>query len=135
MHDDYKPSKGCTLLIPSGTSENPEGKHLFIVVTNPCAGICHLLISASTVKPHRAHDPTCLLAPGDHPFIEQQSYIFYARAQQLPQAGIVKCVQGGRYVPKDSCNTAVLKRICGGISASALTPRWAKEYFRINGNR
>jgi hypothetical protein len=129
MHDDYKPSKGCTLLIPSGTSENPESKHLFIVVTNLCAGNCHLLISASTVKPHRAHDPTCLLAPGDHPFIEQQSYIFYARAQQLPQAGIVKCVQGGRYVPKDPCNAAVLERICGGNFSFGVDPSLGERIF------
>jgi hypothetical protein len=135
MPTGYKPSKGSTLLIPSGTIGNPDAKHLFFVLTNSCAGNCHLLVSASSVKPNRVFDQTCPLAAGDHPFIAQESYIFYASIRQTPQAGIMKCVDSGLYVPKDDCDPTVLDRIRAGITASPMTPRWAKEYFRVNGSR
>ena len=135
MLGDYTPTKGSTLLIPSGTSSNPDGKHLFFILTNPCAGNQHLLVSATSVKPARAHDPTCLLAAGAHPFIEHQSYIFYAGVKQLPHSGIIKCVSGTIYTPKEPCDPQLLERIRAGVTVSAMTPRWAKEYFRINGNR
>jgi hypothetical protein len=133
--DEYKPAKGCTLLIPSGTAVDPDGKHLFVVVTNPCTGGFHLLVSVTSVKPNRQHDPTCLLEAGEHPFLDRQSYVFYAKAQQLGHAGIIKCVGSGLYITKESCTAGMLKKVCEGISASAMTPRWAKEYFRVNGAR
>ena len=135
MPSDYDPSKGCTLLIPSGTASDPDAKHLFVVVTNRCDGGFHLLISVSSVKPNRIYDPTCLLEAGEHPFLDRQSYVFYAMPRQLGHAGMIKCVSTGLYVPKDSCTQAVLEKIRNGITASAMTPRWAKEYFRINSGR
>jgi len=133
--DDYLPSKGCTLLIPSGTTLHPDRKHLFVVLTNPCAGGQHLLISISSVKQNRWHDPTCILEAGEHPFLDHQSYVFYARPQQIGQAGIIKCVKSGLYIVKENCDEAVLKKICEGVATSAMTPRWAKEYFRQNSDR
>lgn len=89
----------------------------------------------STIKPQRAYDTTCVIKAGEHPFAEADSFIFYAKPQQLGSEGIEKCVVGGTYIPKDDCDPEVLKRICEGISASPFTSRWAKEYFRINGQR
>lgn len=135
MPDDFKPSKGCALLIPSGTASNPDSKHLFIVLTNPCDGGFHLLVSVSSVKSGRAHDSTCLLKPGEHPFIERQSYVFYARPRQLGHTGIMRCVASGLYVLKELCAENMLERVRNGVGLSAMTPRWAKEYFRVNRNR
>jgi hypothetical protein len=135
MPDEYKPSKGCSLLIPSGTTSNPNNKHLFVVLTNPCEGGFHLLASVSSVKPNRSHDSTCLLEAEEHPFIQHQSYVLYAKAQQLGHAGIVKCVKTGLYVPKEPFGRTLLDRISAGLAASPMTPRWAKEYFRVNHKR
>lgn len=133
--ENYVPRKGSTLLIPSGTVSNPGGKHLFFVLTNPCAGNCHLLVSISTVRAGRMYDPTCILSPGDHPFIEADSYVYYARSVQLPHLGIRKCVEALLYMPREQCDEAVLERICAGTLNSPMTPRWAKEYFRQNQSR
>jgi hypothetical protein len=133
--DDYLPGKGCTLLIPSGTLLDPDGKHLFVVLTNPCEGGHHLLASISSVKPNRAHDPTCILEAGEHPWLDRKSYVFYARVRQVPHAGLIKCVRSGLYIPKENCDEPVLKKICAGVTESAMTPRWAKEYFRRNSDR
>jgi hypothetical protein len=133
--DDYAPSKGCTLLIPSGTTLNPDSKHLFVVLTNPCAGGQHLLTSITSMKPNRPYDPTCVLEAGEHPFLDHQSYVFYARPKQVGHAGIIKCVKAGIYIAKQNCDEALLKKIREGVAASAMTPRWAKEYFRQNNAR
>lgn len=130
--DSYLPSKGCALLIPSGTLSNPDLKHLFAVVTNKCNGAQHLLVSISSVKPNRAFDSTCILEVGGHPFIDTQSFVFYAKPQQLGHAGIIRCVNGGLYIEKEDFHPSILKKICDGIAVSAMTPRWAKEYFRVN---
>ncbi len=133
--EDYLPRKGCTLLIPSGTAFNPDGQHLFVVLTNPCGAGQHLLVSISSVKPNRSYDPTCVLQAGEHPFLDRQSYVFYAKIQQRPGAGIISCVKSGLFIPKEDCDASVLKKICDGVTDSPMTPRWAKEYFRRNGDR
>lgn len=135
MPGNYTPNKGCTLLIPSGTAARPDTKHLFFALTNPCVGNQHLLVSASSIRDGRVHDATCELAVGDHPFIEAKSYIFYAKPIQLPHQGIIKCVSSAIYVAKEDCNPEVFARIRAGLTESPMTPRWAKEYFRINKDR
>jgi hypothetical protein len=109
--------------------------HLFVVLTNQCDSKQHLLASISSVKEGRWHDPTCVLEEDAHPWLGHQSYVLYQRPQQLTHAGIIKCVKSGLYIPKENCNEAVLKKICAGVNDSAMTPRWAKEYFRQNGDR
>jgi hypothetical protein len=75
------------------------------------------------------------LEKGEHPFLEQQSYVFYAKSRQIAHVGIIKCAASGLYVPKESCDEAVLEKIRNGVTASAMTPRWAKGYFRLNSAR
>jgi len=133
--DDYLPGKGCTLLIPSRTLLDPDGRHLFVVLTNRCDGGQHLLVSISSVKPNRGHDPTCILEAGEHPWVNRQSYVLYAKVRQVPHVGLIKCVKSGLYIPKENCDEAALKKICAGITESPMTPRWAKEYFRRNSDR
>jgi hypothetical protein len=70
-----------------------------------------------------------------HPWLDRQSYVFYQKVRQVPHAGLIKCVKSGLYVPKEEFDEAVLKRIRDGITESAMTPRWAKEYFRKNSDR
>jgi hypothetical protein len=128
-------SKGSALLIPSGTPANPGGKHLFIVLTNPCTGNQHLLVSVTSVKPDRYCDPTCTLEAAEHEFLQQQSFVFYQRPRQLSNAGIIKCAKSGLYTPKEDCTAELLEKVRVGLTNSPMTPRWAKEYFRVNAHR
>jgi hypothetical protein len=134
MPGSYKPKKGHCLLIPSGTSFHPGRQHLFVFLTNACPANSHLAVSFSTVRQGIAHDSTCIIEVGEHSWVESQSYIFYAKPQQLFRPNIVKCIDGRIYTPKDDCSASLLERICKGLMESAFTPRWAKEYFRINGD-
>ncbi|MEN9868974.1 MAG: hypothetical protein RL748_4564 [Pseudomonadota bacterium] len=70
---------GDALLIPSG----PQGSHLFIVLNDPKPlpgygnGDHCVLANISSIKPHIAHDETCLVQVGTHPFVTQPSFVYY----------------------------------------------------------
>lgn len=57
----YSPEPQNTLLLPSGTFEAPDRKHLFIIMTKACANGQHLLLSVSSIKQGVRHDATCEL--------------------------------------------------------------------------
>lgn len=128
----YEPEPQNTLLLPSGTFESPDKKHLFIVMTKVCANGQHLLLSVSSIKDGVKHDSTCELEVGCHPFITARSYIFYAKAAQVRSAQLIKCVDGWLYTPKDRLADDIFKRVCDGVDVSPFTPRWAKKYYASN---
>lgn len=135
MPDDYKAGKGRTLLIPSGTANDPNRKHLFVTLTNGCANNQHLLVSCCTLRENGSHDPSCVVEAGAHPFIKARSFVLYARPAHLHGVGITKCVGLANYIPREDCEQALLEKICEGLLASPMTPRWAKAYFDSNRNR
>lgn len=128
----YTPEPQNTLLIPSGTFESPDKKHLFIILTKACANSQHLIVSVSSIKEGIRHDDTCELEVGCHPFITKPSFIFYAKAERVRSAGLIKCVEGWVYTPKERLADDIFQRVCNGIDASPFTPRWAKKYFAEN---
>jgi hypothetical protein len=131
MPDSYKPTKGHCLLIPSGTDRH----HLFVLITNACPANSYLAVSFSSIRPGIAHDSTCVVEAGAHSFLEVESYVLYARPKQLFRPGLSTCVSSRLYTQKDDCDADLLERVRAGLTGSAFTPRWAKEYFRINGER
>lgn len=128
----YKPEPQNTLLIPSGTYESPDKKHLFIIMTKACAESQHLLLSVSSIKDGIWHDPTCELEVGCHEFIKRPSFVFYAKAERARTDGLIACVKGWTYTPRARLDDDVFARVCDGVSASLHTPRWAKKYFADN---
>lgn len=81
----FIPVERATLLICSGPPNDPNRKHLFIILTNPiCINGCTeksvLLVSICSVSNDRYYDKTCLLSIGDHEFIKHESYINYGMA-------------------------------------------------------
>ncbi len=60
--------------------------HLWIVVSDPTIDPEQVLIINVTTRTDPSDD-ACLLRPGDHPFIDQDTYVYYgkARVQSLSQ--------------------------------------------------
>ena len=128
----YRPEPQNTLLLPSGTFESPDKKHLFIIMTKICSLGQHLLVSVSSIKDGVKHDPTCELEAGCHPFIVRPSFVFYARADRVRSDLLIKCVDGWLYTPKERLNDEVFARVCAGLIDSPFTPRREKAYFLNN---
>lgn len=128
----YEPEPQKTLLIPSGTYESPDKKHLFIIMTKVCADAQHLLLSVSSIKEGIWHDATCVLNPGSHEFIKRPSFVLYSKASCVRAQGLITCVEGWTYTPKARLDDEVFASVCEGVDASPHTPRWAKKYFAEN---
>lgn len=123
----WKPSKKGTLLIPSGTTHDPDKKHLFVIcaLNNDQA----LLATVSTWA-NDLCDSACILEAGDHPFLLAQSYILYRKCRIEKCETLSKGVESGILIPRQSFGDDVFSRICEGLQKSKQIPWKLKKAFR-----
>lgn len=121
------------MLLPSGPGA--DGQHLYAVITNPCDGSQSLLVSFSSIKPGRFHDPSCLVQPGEHEFIIKPTYVEYRMARIMRCDHIAKCVDGWTFTPKGPISDALLERIHNGVEQSDFTSGLVIKYFAANRHR
>lgn len=125
-------NKGNTLLVPSGPQNGQ--RHLFALMLDPVKidgygeKRCVLLACVTSVKEGLPFEDLCILKPGDHPFIEHDSYVDY-RFTRLEAVGHLESrIQEGVFVVKDPCSPDTIKRI---IQGALLSKRISREYKRI----
>jgi hypothetical protein len=126
----YKPGRGKTLLIPSGTARDPNKKHLFVTLTDVCSDGQHLLVSISRVKEGVHHDDACMFEPGEHAFVREKSFAAYRLARIDTAAHLIRCVDGWEFTPKEDMPTALVDRMCAGIEQSDFIPQRIINYYR-----
>lgn len=130
----FLPLKRATLLVPSGPQSDPDRKHLFILLTDPAddgsGQNAVLMVSLSSVKSGMPHDPTCILYPGDHPFVRRASFVFYARARLEEADKLLRGVKDGKLVAHDPMDSGMFARICKGIEESRFTPPKILKFYR-----
>jgi hypothetical protein len=123
----WQASAGATLLIPSG----PAGHHLFVVLCDPVllAGYGpHLqvvLVNLSSIRAGIPHDATCVVQPGEHPFVVQPSYVVYSGMRIYKATELAGYVARGLFAPHHSMSPVVLQRIQAGRLTS---PRTTQEF-------
>lgn len=118
---------GNTLLIPSG----PQGKHLFIVLTDPTNFDGHPPLSCISIPlctiPSTPYDTTCIAQIGEHPFIIAPSYISYRHIRIDQASHIEKMVNALTAFPQSPVSPNFLARIQSGIHASKQIPNLFKK--------
>lgn len=129
----FLPLRRATLLVPSGPENDPDRKHLFILLTDPAdaeAGVrAVLMVSLSSIKAGLPHDPACLLYPGDHPFVKRNSFVVYQKARIEEAEKVLRGVKDGKLVPQNPMDSAVFARICKGLEDSRLTPPKVLRFY------
>jgi len=77
-------------------------------------------------------DPTLILQPGEHPFINRESVVYYAGAAWLDMAALnVAIAVGLGNLPchqRESCAPEMLKKIRCGLLRSPFTKRDIKRH-------
>ena len=102
----FQPVRRATLLIPTGPVHDLDRKHLFIILTDSIADPLNggkdsvLLTSLSTLDTALPYDPTCILHPGDHPFVTRDSYVKYYSSRIQETSKINNGVATGEFVAK-----------------------------------
>lgn len=123
-------TRRATVLVPSGTEDRPDLKHLFILLNDPSGTEkLVLMVSISTVYPDKYHDPTCILEPGDHPFINCKSFVMYSKARIESVKTLEAGVKQNLLIPKEPMALEVFARICQGVLDSKRTPAELKRFF------
>lgn len=123
-------ARRATLLVPSGPAHAPSRKHLFICLTDPIGKDREtLLVSVSSVQPGVPHDSTCLLYPGDHPFVRHDSFVAYWHSRIETAEALSRGVKSGILVPQDILDPGIFARVCAGTEQSRhLAPRYRAFY-------
>lgn len=81
-----------------------------------------MLVPVTSVKPHVPYDQTCLLYPGDHPFVRHDSFVLYQKSRVEDVNKILRGVKIGQLIPKNPIDGSVFARICKGLEDSRFTP-------------
>lgn len=121
---------GATLLMPSGN----EGDHLYIVLNDPRPfenrgnNLWVVLVNLSSVREGVPHDATCVLEPGEHPFVSRRSFVFYRNARIEQESHVLQLTQNGLFKPHDPMSAGVLQKIKAGLYES---PHTKREFKRI----
>lgn len=122
---------GQTLLVPSG-----PGLHLFFLILGPVVLADYgpapqlAMVGATTLRQGIPHDPACLLAPGEHPFIQHHSYVAYRYLRLDAGQHVQVMVDSAVWKPHTPCTAELLARIVAGVCQSRLTPREYQRIFR-----
>ena len=110
--------RGWTLLIPSG----PNNKsHLFIVLNDPSEDEEAVLACLSSL--HRRADKTCIVNPGDHPFVHHKSYIDYRHCRTDSIAHLTTLLNSGYVRRMEDASDELVERALEGAERSEHTRR------------
>jgi hypothetical protein len=106
--------------------------HLWVIITSP-TGLRGNFIAANmtSIKNGLPMDSSCLLHPGDHPFVRKPTEVHYIRAREWHVNGFDSMSSYGSQVKKHSpVSKAVLYRIQKGAIKSPFLKERLKEVVR-----
>lgn len=100
--------------------------HLWIVIYVPKIPTERaVLINVSKRRPN--DDSTCILKPGEHPFIKTDSYVRYQSATTPTLHQLQQAVQSGLLTRQPSASAALLAKLMAGAKASVRLPAEIRE--------
>lgn len=88
-----------------------------------------ILVHATSVKPNRPYDKSCVLQQGDHPSIHHPSYIWYRYAKIEPEPFYDRMTVQNVWPVLSVCDAALLARLQRGLCLSLETPQEIKTFF------
>jgi hypothetical protein len=109
---------GSTFLLTRGTGATP---HLWVILWGPAgAARAFLSIYLTTLRAHS--DRSCVIVPGEHPFIQHDTAVAYGEAQRWPEERLLQLIADGIAKPRQPVSAALLGRLRDGFFASPRTP-------------
>lgn len=87
----------------------------------------------TSIKPKRLYDPSCILTPGDHPFINHATYALYRMAEEARAQHISNMVAKKLYTVKEDASEALLTALSEGLGQSENTRPRVLNYAKKAG--
>lgn len=95
--------------------------HLWLIINDPAAHHnLALIVNVTTLRLDA--ESTCLVAPGEHPFVKHDSYVRFAGARQARVADLAAAVKKGLLKPQQAASKTLLEKIRTGAQASPQLP-------------
>ena len=77
-----------------------------------------MIVNVSTLRPNA--ETTCIVHPGEHPFIKHDSYVRYGSGRAVKVADLAEAVKEGLLKPHQPADKALLEKARAGAKASPL---------------
>lgn len=115
---------GQTILLPK---PGHATLHLWVIVLAPDS-VTHetVIVNLTSQKPHS--DNTVVLQPGEHPFVQHPTVVFFADARIVDAKHITAAMQADTGQPHQDCSAALLLKIQQGLFVSIMTPQKVKFF-------
>jgi len=108
--------------------------HLWFILSDPGEDPEHVLIvNATSAFQGRDVDSSCILKPGDHPFIRHESYIFYDGARQTAARKLKEGFETEILRFQESASDQLLLRVRTGLMQSPHAEERHKALLRTQG--
>lgn len=130
----YSPLRRGTLLICTPVVDDPDKKHLFVLLTDPCGKKGNvLLVSLSSWKDDGTDDPACVLEPSrsGHRFIVKKSFVRYSRLRIEVADKLGNGVNSGRMSPMEPMPIGDFQRIIDGVFTSRHSEPRFKNFLKL----
>jgi len=102
-------------------------KHLWIVISDPVLDVADRVVIVRLTTYREGRECTCILQPGDHPFITHATVVDYGWALDISNAGLESFVGDGKAFLQDPVRPEVLGRIRQGAAKSEFISEGCQE--------
>ncbi len=117
----------------SGPANDPERKHLWIILTETCALGANLLVCVTSLRENQFFDPACIIEPNEHRRIPRRSWIEYRRCRAERSDTLIQGEAAWLYQTVEPISDALFERVCTGLLKSNYVPIRLKLYFEGKG--
>src|SRR5438552_4605002 len=117
---------GDTVMLPK---PGYEKEHLWALITSPDpeSGDA-IMVNLTTQRPHS--DTTTIIQPGEHPFVDRPTVVFYADARIVDVKILEEGLHHGPVRQHAALSPELLRRIQDGLFASRFTPEKIQDAFK-----
>lgn len=88
-----------------------------------------LSVNITTIKEGKYFDPACVCSVGDHPFIKNDSYVIYNKAEIFGVDSVISNIKKNFAKISDPCSDELFIRVLEGFNKSERVKNHIKKHF------
>ena len=123
------PKKTTFLSKPEKSKSGKEFRHLRIIVSDSDKNNEQIVVSVTSLK-FDNQDKSCIIHPGEHPFIKHKSIIDFKRTKIMSTIDIINGINKGWLIKKEDISDTLLTRIQNALKQSKFISAEGKSLFR-----
>ena len=104
----------------------PSDPHLWVIISDPAQNR-QKLVAVNLTSQRTDKEQTCVIQPGEHPFVTKESVVMYAGATVVSEAMILSAKQAGMLRFPPAVSQGLLQRIRAGAQRSIRLPTAARR--------